>query len=247
MGDLEQLGQDEVHVWITFPGAIDAPELLAAYDRLMTDEERQKQRRFYFEKGRHECLVTRALCRTTLSRYVDILPEDWRFVKGPHGRPELPSGFCDVPLHFNLSHTDGLIACAVTLDREVGVDVEAIDRNGETVEIADRFFSPIEVQELRSLPEERQKSRFFDYWTLKESYIKARGMGLAIPLDQFSFHLGEDGPVRISFDARLEDDAAIWQFAQYRPTDRHKMAVGVQRGTRDDLSIVVRQTVPLIR
>ncbi len=243
---MERLGEDEVHVWITFPGAIDAPDLLAAYDRLMTEDERRKQQRFYFEKGRHECLVTRALCRTTLSRYVDIAPQDWRFVKGPHGRPELPAGFCDVPLHFNLSHTDGLIACAVTLDREIGVDVEAIDRSGETVEIADRFFSPAEVRELRSLPEERQHSRFFDYWTLKESYIKARGMGLAIPLDQFSFHLGEDGPVRISFDARLEDDPATWQFAQYRPTERHKMAVGVQRGTGPDLGIVVRKTVPLV-
>jgi 4'-phosphopantetheinyl transferase len=243
--NVSRLGEDEVHVWLAFPDAINAAGLLAAYDRLMTEEERRRQQRFRFDKGRHECLVTRALCRTTLSRYVDIPPQDWRFVKGSHGRPELPAGFCDLPLHFNLSHTGGLIACSVTLDRDVGVDVEDIDRKGKTMEIADRVFSSIEVRELRALPEQRQRSRFFDYWTLKESYIKARGLGLAIALDQFSFHLGEHGPVQISFDPRLDDDPSIWQFARFRPTERHRMAVCVRRGSGPDLRIIVRNTVPL--
>src|SRR6185436_18685723 len=95
-------------------------------------------------------------------------------------------------LHFNLTNTRGLVACAVSVAHaEVGVDAEALDRSGETVAIADRYFSTEEVRALRALPESAQRQRFFAYWTLKESYIKARGLGLRLPLDQFSFRLGE--------------------------------------------------------
>ena len=91
-------------------------------------------------------------------------------------------------LRFNISHTDGLIACAVTIGREVGVDVEHINRH-LTHDVADRFFAPREVADLQSLPDEEQQRVFFDYWTLKEAYIKARGFGLALPLGDFAFTL----------------------------------------------------------
>ena len=132
-------------------------------------------------------------------------------------------------LRFNLSHTDGLVVCLVAVEREIGVDVEHTARAGSVgIEIAERFSSPSEVAELRSLPFADQRSRFFDYWTLKEAYIKARGLGLHLPLDQFSFHLGltpvtpereptrQHGapgpgpapPIRISFGPRIPDDPA---------------------------------------
>src|SRR4029078_6585429 len=113
---------------------------------------------------------------------------------------------------------------------DVGVDVEDRTRKGETVQIADRFFSPVEVAALRALPEERQRERFFDYWTLKEAYIKARGMGLAIPLDQFSFLLEPDMPIRIAFDPRLADDPLAWQFEQFALGGSHQTSAAVRRG-----------------
>src|SRR5690606_33310169 len=111
--------------------------------------------------------------------------------------PDLAPGQTDVPLVFNLSHTDGLIACAVSRGREVGVDVEWLDRRGGDIDVADRFFSRYEVQALYAQPPERRRDRFFRYWTLKESYIKARGMGLALPLDRFSFELDRGGAITI--------------------------------------------------
>ena len=149
-------------------------------------------------------------------------------------------------LRFNLSNTYGLIACAVTLDRELGVDVEDTERPGETVSIADGFFSRQEIAALRALPPDRQRSRFFDYWTLKEAYIKARGMGLAIPLDQFSFSL-DDGPrIGVAFDPALGDDASTWQFEQFALSPRHRTSAAVRRGPGPDLRFVVRRTVPLL-
>jgi 4'-phosphopantetheinyl transferase len=236
----------EAHLWYVFQDEIRDPALLAAYHGLMTPEEAERQARFMFPKGRHEHLVTRALVRTVLSRYAPVDPRAWTFVKGERGRPEIAGPAGVPPLRFNLSHTDGLIACLVALDRVVGVDVEDTLRPSSTVEIADRFFSPHEVRALRAQPPERQRARFFEYWTLKESYIKARGMGLALPLDQFSFHLDEGPRVRISFDPRLEDDPESWQFALYRPSDRHMMAAAIRKGRGGaPLSIELREIVPL--
>src|SRR5262249_32264065 len=142
--------------------------------------------------------------------------------------------------------TTGLIACLVALGCDVGVDVEDMTRPGETVEVAEQFFSSTEVATLRALPSSAQRHRFFEYWTLKEAYIKARGMGLAIPLEQFSFHLEMGHPVRISFDPRLHDDPHCWQFAQFHPTSRHQMAAAIHRRTDTELTIHPQHTIPLI-
>jgi 4'-phosphopantetheinyl transferase len=238
------LGERDVHVWVARPDEIQEPGLLAAYRELLSPAELERQGRFLFAPGRHQFLVAHALVRTVLARYAPVDPRSWRFVENEHGRPDLAPGQ-GPPLCFNLSHADGMIACAVTLARPIGVDVEALERRGDTVGIADRYFSPFEVAALRALPRERQRERFLLYWTLKESYIKARGLGLALPLEQFSFHLDEPGPIRISFAPELADDAQAWQFALFRPGARHVLAVGVRRGRGPDLAIEVRETVPL--
>jgi len=93
-----------------------------------------------------------------------------------------------------------MVACLIAPSQESGIDVENVERPGETIEVADRYFSCFESAALRALPVEAQHRRFFEYWTLKEAYIKARGLGLSLPLEQFSFHIEADRPVRISFD-----------------------------------------------
>ena len=199
--------------------------------------------RFVFERDRRSFLITRALVRTTLSRYAAVPPAEWAFIANVHGRPEIldrPRGVPD--LRFNLSHTEGLIACAVTIGREVGVDVEHVQRR-LTHDIADRFFAPREVQDLKALPADEQPKAFFDYWTLKEAYIKARGFGLALPLADFAFQLSPAAPPRISFEPSLDDDPATWQFAQDWPTPTHRLAVAVRRDGAD-LPIRIRFTVP---
>lgn len=238
------LAEREVEVLIVFEDRVTDPELVESYHELMTPEESARQQRFRFPKHRHQQLLTRALCRTALSLYTGVEPKDWRFEAGEFGKPDItePKGFDW--LRFNLSNTDGLIACAVTRGRELGVDVENMQRKGETVAIADRYFSELEAAALNALPESQQRERFFRYWTLKESYIKARGMGLKIPLGQFSFHVDEE-PIRISFDPRLADDPARWQFRQRKLSERHMLAVGVDRGAESDLDVRVRRFVPL--
>lgn len=238
-----RLRADEAHVWYAWTAACNTPALHAYYRSLLSEEERARLERFAFDYLKLEYLVTRALCRTVLSAYAQVPPASWRFVANQYGRPEIAAQAAPGRLRFNLSNARSLVACVVTLEVDAGIDVEEIDRGGATVSIADRYFSPTELQALHALPAQRRRRRFFELWTLKESYIKARGMGLSIPLDQFSFLLDELS-IRIAFDPRLDDSAAAWQFRLYRPSDVHLMAVGIRRMGQPDFRISLREVVP---
>ncbi len=231
----------EAHLhWVAIDGPLDEARR-AAYRALLNEDERARHERFLFEPKRDEFLVTRALVRTTLSRYADVEPRAWTFRANAWGRPEIDAPAEQARLRFNVSNTFGMVALLVADDREVGCDVEDVDRKGATIAIADRFFSEREVQDLHQVPEAGQRARFFDYWTLKESYIKARGMGLAIPLGDFSFLLEKNRPITIAFAPALEDDPASWQFEQLRPDGRHVISVAIRRLGEPDLVVVARR------
>ena len=187
----------------------------------MTPEERDAESRFHFPKHRHIHRVTRALARTVLSGYLGVAPADLRFEPGPWGRPELVAPVKST-LSWNLAHTDGLVVLLVADGCTVGVDVEDAVQRRAPLDVAEHQFAPAEVAELRSLPPTQQPFRFFEYWTLKESYIKARGMGLAIPLADFAFDPAGAAPT-ISFHG-IDDDPRDWQFALLRPTATHPLA-----------------------
>lgn len=241
----KKITSDEIHLWFAFPDEIEDESLLEQYRLLLSPDETERHQRFYFPKHRHQFLVAHALVRTMLSRFSGTAPEKLRFVKNRYGRPEIEAAEASPPIRFNLTHTDGLIACAVALNHDVGVDVEDMERKAITPGLAERFFSGPEVEDLSHLPKPEKQNRFFDYWTLKESYIKARGMGLSIPLEQFSFHLKDNKPLRISFDPRIEDDPDRWRFWLMRPTRRHKAALSVRSGGRTAYRLFSKKIVPL--
>ena len=189
---------------------ISDPSLLQRYRELLTEDEREKVNRYHFAKDRHASLVTRAMVRSLLSRYVDVEPCDWRFRSNRYGRPEIAEPNHAGTLRFNIAHTKGMIVVLISKNREVGVDVECLPYRGPCLEIANHYFSPSEVEALRSLPSSKHALRFVEYWTLKESFIKARGMGLAIPLDEFSFFIEKKPRLKIDirFARSLEDSPA---------------------------------------
>jgi len=232
------LAQGEVHLWFAFPDApqLRDPQLLQAYDALLSEPEREQQQRYLLARHRHQALVSRALVRTTLSRYAShVPPAAWRFVLGEHGRPEIAEPA--LPLRFNLSHTDGLIVVGVTWHRAIRVDVEHRERRVEGDCIAERFFARAEVAQLNG-----GRAGFFELWTLKEAYIKARGAGLSLSLHRFAFDLGPH-TVDVRFDPELNDDPATWRFAQLSPTPQHVAAVAIQ--SDQPLQARTAQVVPL--
>jgi len=199
----------------------------------LTADEHARMRRLVREGDRHTFAVTRALVRHTLSEYGATAPRDWRFETNAYGCPSVaPAQAGDPPLSFNLSHTDGLVALAVTRGHAVGIDVERADRVVRE-QVAERFFAPSEVADLHALPVDEQPRAFFEYWTLKEAYIKARGLGLAIPLADFAFALRPPAPPTITFVAGFDDRPGRWQFWQAWPTAAHRLSLAVAREGAD--------------
>jgi 4'-phosphopantetheinyl transferase len=237
------LGSRHAHLWWIRPDTLTDPAEIARCRALLTDDEREKTDRFRFARDRHACLVTRVLVRATLSRYCDVPPARWRFRTTDHGRPEIVSP--PSKIRFNLSHTKGLVVCLVSLDREVGVDVESLDRATRWGDLAERFFAPREAAALRRLEASEGPTRFLEYWTLKESYIKARGLGLAIPLTGFSFDLPAQAPddIRIRFTPAVDDDAARWQFTLGRFGGDHLVATAVERDGSEPVRIALHEAV----
>ncbi len=237
----------DVHLWFVYNDKINDAQLLALYHKLLNSAESTQQKRFYFEKHRHQYLLTRAMVRSVLSLYVnEISPENWEFTKNDYGKPFISNNELPIPLRFNISHTDELIVMAVTLDQEVGVDVEYLPRLGKMLDIASNFFSPSEVKQLLDLPTEKQINRFFDLWTLKEAYIKACGMGLSIPLDHFSYSFSQQGKISIDFKKERNDQPDCWQFWQIHPNNIHKISMAIKGADNSrKYTIIMRELIPL--
>jgi 4'-phosphopantetheinyl transferase len=240
------LTADQVHVWLVFEDEVQPDALLAEYRKLLTDEERLAAERFHFLEDRRQYVIARALTRTVLSRYAEVPPEAWRFIRDEFGRPHVaPDQRPPALPAFNISHTQGLIVCAVTRAPEIGVDVERVSSSRASLDIADRYFSPAEAGALREVPPSQQSERFFHYWTLKEAYIKARGKGLSIPLAQFGFDFPEERALAVSFDARLDDQPARWKFWLCRPSAEHLVAVCAGGASGNSPRLAMRKVVPL--
>jgi 4'-phosphopantetheinyl transferase len=179
-----------------------------------------------------------------LSCYLGGDARDFQFQYNPYGKPALKSP-CRLPLEFNLSNTRGLVVCAVTLGHAVGVDVESRDRQTDFLNLARHYFAPSEAAELERLPVARQPRRFMDLWTLKEAFIKARGMGLSLPLRSFAFSLVPGRSPEIAFLDKQGGDPADWQFAQLDPGNDRQIALAIEVKAAERMSLRVRQTVPL--
>src|SRR5688572_6815584 len=143
---MEQIDSGQVHLWLAYLDEITDARLLAEYRLMLSEEEQRRQFRFHFERDRHRYLVTRAMQRTVLSRYVEIAPSAWRFTANGYGRPSIaPEHETARGIEFNLSHTDDLVVMGVTRERLIGVDVENSRTREVDIEIADRYFAAEEV------------------------------------------------------------------------------------------------------
>lgn len=225
----QQLGAAEVHLWYVLLSRNPERRLLGRLKSVLTSDEQDACDRFLFDKDRHQYLFAHAMLRGVLSRYAPVRCADWRFAAPEkYGKPRVALTL-DQPLHFNLSHTDGLVACVVAREPAVGVDAEHLGRRGSLLEIARHCFAPAEVVRLEQASPEERREVFFDIWTLKEAYVKARGMGLSLPLQEFAFELKAGQPPRVEFAPSMNDSPECWQFETFRPAPSHRIAVAVRR------------------
>jgi 4'-phosphopantetheinyl transferase len=172
--------------------------------------------------------MARATLRLLLGRYLDSDPARLRFCYGAHDKPALaPESGGDSP-RFNVSHSHGLALIALTRSREIGVDLEQIRPEIALENIARRFFSQAEVATLFALPPRERGEAFFACWTRKEAYIKAKGGGLTIPLDQFDVSLGRGKPAAILSTRWDPTEACRWSLRDLYPGPGYAAAVAVE-------------------
>ncbi len=237
-----ELKPDEIHFFYTLVDEIKDNGLMDRYRAVINENEKRKVDRYIFEKDRHNSLVTRALLRFLLSESTHQDPDSFEFIENEYGKPDLKPGGIKIPLKFNLSHSSGVTACALALGYEIGVDIENYRRKID-LNIADRFFSKPEVEYLSKCPDKDKQTVFFDFWTLKESYIKARGMGLSIGLDKFSFKIGKKN-ISINFHESLNDYQDQWQFFKFSPIKNFTAAISIQSSLKTPLKLHIHKCTP---
>ena len=204
-----QMNTITVQLWLAYPGDLIDEEAARACAEALSEDERVRAARFQFEQHRREYLATQALARTALSHNHPLPPDAWRLPTNAYGKPAAEP---ECGLRFNLSNCAGLVVCLLARGAEVGVDVEAHSRGEQIAALAPEVFSRREREQLEVLPSAEQANRALSLWTLKEAYIKARGLGLKLPLGKFSFLFGGAEGIRLDVDRELEDEAGRWRF-----------------------------------
>lgn len=224
--DSLSLTRQEVHVWRC---KLDqSPSQVDGFLRTLTPDEQARAGRFHFQKDREHFIVARGVLRAIIGRYLNTEPGRIRFSYGEYGKPDLPKEPGGDSIRFNMSHSNGLALFALTLDRELGVDLEWIRPGVADDKIAERFFSPQEVRVLRALPRDLQDEAFFNCWTRKEAYIKAKGEGLSMPLNLFDVSLAPGEPAALLKTAVDPREASRWSLRELFPAAGFAGAIAVE-------------------
>jgi len=225
LSDLTLL-EDEVHVW---RASLEQPEAtMQKLRQMLAADELAKAGRFHFEKDHNHFIVAHGLLRTLLGQYLHMHPGQLRFCVNDYGKPALDPSFHEQPLNFNMSHSHKLALYAFAFHRQIGIDVEYMRADVDFEGVARHSFSPVEQGVLHALPVEARKQAFYNCWTRKEAYIKARGMGLSLSLDLFDVSMmsGESAALLTSReDAR---ETGRWAFEELMPGDGYAGALAVE-------------------
>lgn len=219
------LVEDAVHVW---SASLAGPDYdMQELESLQEPDELARAQRFYFARDRHHWTIARAVLRLLLARYLNLDPRRLRFSSNAYGKPVLAFSTPTPSLHFNISHSHDLALYAFAYARELGVDVEYMRPDIEYLSLARHSFSAYENQALRALSSVDLPQGFFNCWTRKEAYIKARGMGLSLPLDQFDVSLVPGEPAALL--ASREDPLAPqrWSLRSLDPAPGYAAALAV--------------------
>ena len=205
---LPELAGNEVHVWLAH---LNVPVMLSRYQQVLAEEELAKAQRFYFERDRLHWTIARAVLRLLLSHYTGVAPLRIELDKNAYDKPFIARNAS--ALRFNISHSGDFALYAFAWRREVGIDIEYMRDNIAYDELAAHVFSAREQETLRALSPALKHRAFYNAWTRKEAYIKARGLGLSLPLDLFDVTLLPDEPAAL-LDSR-EDEREVSRWSMY--------------------------------
>jgi 4'-phosphopantetheinyl transferase len=177
--------------------------------KLLNEEEQIRARRFHFQRHQRRFIIARAMMRTVLANYLDEKPMNLSFSYNPQGKPFLTH---DCQIEFNLSHSGDLALLAVGQTFPLGVDLEYFSARPYE-DIGRNLFSTAELAELSRQTFQIKSLVFFHIWAQKEAFIKASGMGLSYPTEQFTVPILSSNNVEI-YDALHK---MFWKIQSFMP------------------------------
>lgn len=230
---LLELHDNDIHLWSISPQSISDPITINSLKKILKQSEIDKIERYRFPEAQHNALITRAFVRIVLSQYAELQPQDWQFDITKNGKPEIKNA--SLALRFNLSHNDKLIICAVCLKHDIGCDIENLSRKTSIETISKRYFASAEYQNLKNMPDQLRRSRFFEYWTLKEAFVKATGLGISQGFDSFNFTIEEtknpifNDSIHLNFsEITSEYNKKDWYSCLTYPDNTHCIAICIK-------------------
>ncbi|MFT5574730.1 MAG: 4'-phosphopantetheinyl transferase [Bermanella sp.] len=235
------LSEGQVDVWVAVSDHVSTYKNDSQYESLLAEAELERYRSLQYPETRFDYLLSRALLRTVLAGYLDCSPESLQFDRNEFGKPRLAGE--GSPLQFNISLTEGLVLCAVSTDARLGADVEFHAHERSMLEVADQYFSTLEVAELKRLPIAQQRQGFFRYWTLKESLIKARGLGMTVPLDSFSFRVRGETVKLVSYPEGFVDKNELWDFRCFEFGSNYSGAISLSAPIQ---TVRLMESIPMV-
>ncbi len=191
------LGTFDVHIWSIYLSQ-SRPIIPKLLD-ILTPTEQERANGYRSFQAKDTFIISRGYLRVILSKYLQIQPKSIELAYTTRGKPYLVGNW---KLEFNLSHSQDLIVYAITENRPIGVDVEYLRNFPDGVNIATRFFSPLEAEFIRDCPATKQSLAFFQGWTSKEAVLKATGEGIAGGLAKVIVELNPDLPPRLLNDSQ---------------------------------------------
>jgi 4'-phosphopantetheinyl transferase len=216
---------ERVDIWKVH---LDGPLLKDSETGVLSPDEIARANRFHFEKDRVHSVRCRAALRQLLGKYLGIPAPEIQFKYLTNGKPQLEADLNPRALQFNVSHSADLAAIAIGSEHRLGIDVEKIRSDVDTLSLSKRFFSLRERAELQALPEHLRVSAFFACWTRKEAFLKATGDGLSFPLENFSVSVQPDSNERLE---EVNEDTKVgeqWFLADLRIGDGYRAAIAIE-------------------
>jgi 4'-phosphopantetheinyl transferase len=226
-----KLDPQHIDLWVVDIEDFSYEELLLLTYGWLSKQDLQRVERYQFIEHKKQLLMGRYLTRTVLSRYSQFSADDWCFENNEYGKPFIKSALLEKmaePLFFNISHSQNKLVLAIARHELLGVDIEYGLKPRRVEKIANRYFSNSEIEGFNGLEKAQILKRFYDLWSLKEAYIKACGMGLAIPLNHFSFDLQSESKIEIKFHKERLDDPALWQFWKIESEPGYHLSLAVK-------------------